>query len=234
MDSDLVRSNVPRLALFAVVAAGATAGVLLGWHHYLTFANLVAHKDALMALADTRPWLAPLLFCAAYAILGLCGLPGSRVLILTAGALSDFWKGLGLVALASTGASALAFLSFRYLFRDVVESRVRGKLREAEEGLRREGAYFVFALRLLPGIPYSVSNLVLSISPVSFGTYVGMSWLALLPRYMLYVYASTHLGDVQNLDDLFSPSLIAVPALLAVLPWIVKRVAHRMRANAAK
>jgi uncharacterized membrane protein YdjX (TVP38/TMEM64 family) len=154
--------------------------------------------------------------------------------MLTAGVLFDFWKGLGLVALASTAASAVAFLSFRYLFRDFVESRVRGRLREVEEGLRREGAYFVFALRLLPGIPYSVTNLVLSISPVSFGTYLSMSLLALLPRYALYVYAGTHLGDVQNPDDLFSRSLIAVLALLAVLPWIVRRVVRGARAKAEK
>jgi uncharacterized membrane protein YdjX (TVP38/TMEM64 family) len=84
-----------------------------------------------------------------------------------------------------------------------------------EENLRREGAYLVFALRLLPVIPYSVTNRVLSISPVTFGTYVGMSLLALLPRYALSVSAGAHLGDVQNPDDLLSPPLIAVLALLA-------------------
>jgi uncharacterized membrane protein YdjX (TVP38/TMEM64 family) len=234
MGSNLLKSNAPRFALLALVAAGATASVLLGWHRYFTFASLVAHKDALVALADTRPWLAPLLFCAAYAILGLCGLPGSTALMLAAGVLFDFWKGLGLVTLASTAASALAFVSFRYLFREFVERRVSGRLREVEEGLRREGAYLVFAMRLLPVIPYSVTNLVLSISPVGFGTYVGMSLLALLPRYVLYVYAGTHLGDVQNPDDLLSPALIAVLALLAVMPWIVRRVVRSARPKTAK
>jgi uncharacterized membrane protein YdjX (TVP38/TMEM64 family) len=129
--------------------------------------------------------------------------------------------------LASTAASTLAFLSFRYLLRDFVASRMSAKLREVEEGLRREGAYFVFALRLLPAIPYSVTNLVLAVSPVTFGTYVGMSLLGLLPRYALYVYAGAHLGDVRNPDDLFSAPLIAALALLAVLPWIIRKVVPR-------
>jgi uncharacterized membrane protein YdjX (TVP38/TMEM64 family) len=160
-------------------------------------------------------------------VLGLFGLPGSTVLMLSSGVLFEFWKGLGLVMLASTAASAVAFLSFRYLFRDFVERRVGGRLREVEEGLRREGTYFVFALRLLPAIPYSVTNLVLSVSPVTFGTYVGMSLLGLLPRYALYVYTGTHLGDVENPDDLFSPPLVAALALLAVLPWVVRKVMRR-------
>jgi uncharacterized membrane protein YdjX (TVP38/TMEM64 family) len=224
MDSALVKSNVPRVALFGLLVIGAVVCALLGWHRYFTFGHLVANKDALIASADAHLWLAPLLFCTAYLVLGLCGLPGSTMLMLTAGLLFDFWKGLGLVALASTAASTLAFLSFRYLFRDFVERRVRGRLRQVEEGLRREGAYLVFAMRVLPAIPYSVTNLVLSVSPVRFGTYVVVSLLALLPRYALYVYAGTHLGDVRNPDDLFSPSLIAALALLAVLPWILRRV----------
>lgn len=234
MKSDFLKSNAPRLALLGLLAAGATASVLLGWHRYFTFGHLVADKDTLIALADAHPRLAPLLFGAAYLTLGLFGLPGSTMLMLTSGVLFGFWKGLGLVVVASTAASALAFLSFRYLFRDFVERRVRGRLKDVEEGLQREGAYFVFALRLLPAIPYSLTNLVLSISPVEFGTYVGVSLLGLLPRYLLYVYAGAHLGDVQDPDDLFSPSVIAVLALLAVLPWIIKRVVRPTKEDAAK
>jgi uncharacterized membrane protein YdjX (TVP38/TMEM64 family) len=227
VDSVLLKSNAPRIALLAVLAAGAAAFLLLGGHRYLTFGELVEHKDAIIARSDAHPVLGPLLFCVAYLVLGLFGLPGSTVLTLTSGVLFDFWKGLGLVLLASTAASTLAFLSFRYLLRDFVASRMSEKLREVEEGLRREGAYFVFALRLLPAIPYSVTNLVLAISPVTFGTYVGMSLLGLLPRYVLYVYAGAHLGDVRNPDDLFSAPLVAALALLAVLPWIIRKVLPR-------
>jgi len=224
MDAGFLKSNAPRLALAVLLAGGSAACVLLGWHRYLAFSQLVAHKDALIAGADSHPWLAPVLFCAGYAVLGLCGLPGSTVLILASGVLFDFWKGLTLVVLASTAASTLAFLFFRYLFRDFVEGLVKGRMRAAEEGLQREGAYYVFAVRLLPVIPYSLTNLVLAVSPVKFGTYVGMSLLALVPRYVLYVYAGTHLGDVKDPDDLVSPALIAVLAALGALPWIVRKV----------
>jgi uncharacterized membrane protein YdjX (TVP38/TMEM64 family) len=222
-----MKSNAPRVVLLVVLAAGAAAFVLLGGYRYLTFAELVEHMDALIARADAHPVLAPLLFCFAYLVLGFFGLPGSTVLMVASGVLFDFWKGLGLLMLASTAASTLAFLSFRYLFRDFVEGRVSGRLRDVEEGLRREGAYFVFALRLLPVVPYSVTNLVLAVSPVTLGTYVGMSLLGLLPRYALYAYAGTRLGDVQNPDDLISTPLVAALALLAVLPWIIRKAVPR-------
>jgi uncharacterized membrane protein YdjX (TVP38/TMEM64 family) len=228
----LPRSSGPRIALLALLATGAAAFVLLGGYRYLTFGELVEHEHVLVARANAHPVSAPLLFCLAYLVLGFFGLPGNTVLMISSGVLFGFWRGLCLVIMASTAASTLAFLSFRYLFRSLVEGRVSGRLREVEEGLRREGAYFVFALRLLPVVPYSVANLVLAVSPVTFGAYVGMSLLGLLPRYALYTYTGTRLGDVQNPDDLFSPPLVAALALLAVLPWIIRKVVPKARRSA--
>jgi uncharacterized membrane protein YdjX (TVP38/TMEM64 family) len=234
MDLGPLKNNVLRLALLAVLAVGIVVFFLLGGHRVLTFEQLVAHKDALVGLADAHPIWSRITFLVAYLILGLFGLPGSTVLNLTSGLLFDFWGGLLLVILASTLASSLAFFSFRYLFRGFVEAKVRGHFPRLEEDLQREGAYFVFAMRLFPVIPYSFTNLVLAVSPVSFLLYLGVSLLALLPRYLLYVYAGTHLGDVQDPDDLFSPSLIGVLALLAVLPWALKWAAPRIRSRFMK
>jgi uncharacterized membrane protein YdjX (TVP38/TMEM64 family) len=234
MDLGLLKKNALRLALLAVLTVGIAVFIFLGGHRALTFEQLVAHKDALIGSADTHPVWALVAFVAAYLILGLFGLPGSTVLNLTAGLLFDFREGVLLVILASTLGSSLAFFSFRYLFRSFVEARVQRRFPNLEEDLRREGAYFVFAMRLFPIIPYSFTNLVLAVSPVSFLVYLGVSLLALLPRYLLYVYAGTHLGDVQDPDDLFSPSLIGVLALLAVLPWVLKWAAPRIKSRFMK
>jgi uncharacterized membrane protein YdjX (TVP38/TMEM64 family) len=86
-------------------------------------------------------------------------------------------------------------------------------------------------MRLVPLVPYSATNLILAVSPVSFVTYLWVSLLAMFPRYLLYVYTGTHLGDVQDPDDLFSPALIGVLAVLAVLPWALKHVMRRIGAR---
>jgi uncharacterized membrane protein YdjX (TVP38/TMEM64 family) len=226
-----LQNNALRLVWLSLLVAGVGLFFFLGGHHTLTFDRLVANKDALIARADAHPLLAPVVFVVAYLVLGLLGLPGSTMLNLAAGLLFDFWEGLCLVIFSSLLASSLAFWSFRYLFRSYVEEKVRSRFPRLEEDLLREGAYFVFALRLLPAIPFSFSNLVLAVSPVSFFTYVVMTMLALLPRHLLYVYAGLHLGDLQDPDDLYSPALIGVLAVLALLPWFLKWAAPKMKAK---
>ena len=223
-----------RMSLLILLIAGIGLFFLLGGHRLLTFEELVRQKDALIELSDANPRIAHIIFLSAYLILGIFGLPGSTVLNVTAGVLFDFWIGLFLVILGSTVASALAFLVFRYILRDFVEPRVKSRFPKLEETLEREGAYFVLAIRLFPILPYSFTNLVLAVSPVPFLTYLGMSLLALLPRYLIYVYAGTHLGDIQDPEDLFSPSLTGALALLALLPWILKHLMPRVKRWFAK
>ena len=223
------KPNAVRLLLLALIAAGAVAFLLAGGYRFLSFDNLVAHKDALIDWADARPLLAPGVWGAAYLVLGLFGLPGATVLNLTAGLLFDFWEGLLLAVAGSTLASAVAFLSFRYLLRGFVEERIRRRFPHLLEGLEREGVYFVLTLRLLPVIPFSATNVILAVSPVRFAPFLVFSILGLLPRYLLYVYAGAHLGDVQNPNDLWSLPLVGVLAALAVLPWLVKGVLRQMK-----
>jgi len=234
MDPAFLKTNALRIALLAVLVVGAAGFFILGGHNALTFDRLVENKDALIGLTDSHPLLASLSFVGVYLILGLFGLPGSTMLNIAAGVLFDFWKGLFLVMVGSTLASSLAFFSFRYLFRSYVEAKVRTRFPKLEEDLEREGAYFVFAMRLFPVIPYSLTNLVLAVSPVRFYTYLLLSLLALSPRYLLYVYAGDNLGDVRNPDDLVSPALIGVLAVLAVLPWALKWAAPKIKSRFAK
>ena len=180
-------SKAVRSVLVVVLAAGIAAFFLAGGYRFLSFDHVVAHKDALIEWADAHTVLAPAAWAAAYLALGLFGLPGSTVLNVSAGMLFDFPKGLLLVVSASTLASSLAFLSFRYLFRGFFEARLRRRFPAMIEGLEREGLYFIFALRLLPVIPYSAANFLLAISPLRFWPCLVVSLLALLPRYLLYL-----------------------------------------------
>ncbi len=233
MDLTLARKNAPRVALLAVLIAGIAAFFLFGGYRRLTFEHLVEHKDEMVGLARAHPVAASLSFTGAYLALGLFGLPGSTVLNIAAGALFGFWLGLALVTLGSTIASVLAFFSFRYLFRNYVDAKVRSRFPKLEEDLEREGGYFVFALRMFPVIPFSVTNLVLAVSPVRFLPYLYLSLLGLLPRYLLYVYTGDNLGSVRSPNDLLSPSLIGALALLAVLPYILKWAVSRLRRKQA-
>jgi uncharacterized membrane protein YdjX (TVP38/TMEM64 family) len=204
--------------------AGAVAFLVGGGYRFLSFDNLVAHRNALIDWADARPLLAAGLWILTYLALGLFGLPGSTVLNLSAGLLFHFREGLLLVVAGSTLSSAAAFLSFRFLLRDIVEERIRRRYPHLLERLEREGAYLVLTLRLLPVIPFSATNVISAISPIRFAPFLTFSVLGLLPRYLLYVYAGSHLEDVRSLNDLWSPPLVGALAALAVLPWLLRGV----------
>ena len=222
-------SNGVRPLLVALLGAGIATFFLAGGSRLLSFEQLVSHKEALIAWTDARPVLAPTVWVLSYLALGLFGLPGSTVLNLAAGLLFDFREGLLLVVTTSTLASSLAFASFRYLFRDFVEAKARRRFPAVVEGLEREGLYFVFTLRLLPVIPYSATNLVLAISPVRFWPCLVVSLVGLLPRYVLYAYAGSHLGNVERVEDLWSPRLVGALAALAAVPWLVHLAARRRK-----
>jgi uncharacterized membrane protein YdjX (TVP38/TMEM64 family) len=114
-------------------------------------------------------------------------------------------------------------LTSRLLLRDLVERFARGMLRVVEEGIAREGGLFVFAFRLMPVVPYSVINVILGACPIRFWTYVWVSFVASLPRYVLYVMTGTQIDRLRSFEDLYSPGLVATLAALGLLPLVVKR-----------
>lgn len=195
---------------------------MLGGSKVLKFEFLVSQKEGLKSFVQANPILGVGAYMLAYVALGAFCLPGATVLHISGGVLFGFWPGLLLVCLASTGGTIFGFLTSRFLLRDLVARRASGKLKEIEGGIAQEGGLFVFALRLLPVVPYSVINMILGICPISFVTYVWVSLVASLPRYVLYVMTGTQLDKVRSFEDLFSPGLLATLTLLGLLPLALK------------
>ena len=115
--------------------------------------------------------------------------PGS-VLTIGAGLVFGLLWGTVIVSVASTAAAALAFLIARYLARDRVEALAKRneKFRAIDQAIRDKGWRVVALLRLSPLVPFSVSNYLYGLTPVSFGPYVLASWIAMLPATVLYVW----------------------------------------------
>jgi uncharacterized membrane protein YdjX (TVP38/TMEM64 family) len=86
-------------------------------------------------------------------------LPVAAILSLTVGALYGRWVGTGLVDVAATLGATLAFLSNRYLVREVVQHRFGTRLEALNRGLEKDGPYYLFALRLVPLFPFFLINL---------------------------------------------------------------------------
>ncbi len=212
-----------------VVFIAAIAILYAIWlHRYLDWDYLRAHVEAWRRQAREHLLLTALVYCGAYITLTALSMPVAGGMTLLAGALFDRWLGILLASLSSTTGGTLGFLASRYLFQDWVRLRFGDKLRMIDEGVRRDGAFYLFSLRLTPVVPFFVINFCMGLTPMRVGTFVLTSWLGMLLPGALWVNAGTELASIQRPRDALSPEVLISLAILGVLP-LVLRLLLRMR-----
>ncbi|WP_420550203.1 FAD-dependent oxidoreductase [Litorivicinus lipolyticus] len=207
------------LAILAVVVAFFAFDV----GHTLTLANLKSQQAALDALVAARPILSALVFGLIYVAVAALSLPGAVILTLAGGALFGLGWGLLLVSFASSVGATLAFLISRTLLRDAVLRRFGSNLRAINDGVEKDGAFYLFGLRLVPVFPFFVINLVMGLTPIKAPTFYWVSQLGMLPGTAVFVNAGTQLAGIESLAGLLSPGLLLSFALLGVFPIIAKK-----------
>jgi uncharacterized membrane protein YdjX (TVP38/TMEM64 family) len=216
-----------RWLLALLFLAGVGAFYALGLHRWLSWDALRGNLDTLQERVREQRPLAALLFFLVYVAVTALSLPVAAPLSLLAGALFGRWLGTALVAVAATAGATLAFLSSRYLFRDLVQRKFSRRLTSVNEGVRREGAYYLFVLRLVPLFPFFLVNLGMGLTPLSVFTYAWVSLVGMLPGTFLYLNAGQELGELARPSDVFSWSVILSFSLLGVLPLLLRRLLRR-------
>lgn len=211
-----------RLVLIALFAAALTTWIALDLGQYLTLETLKAQKDAIDAFYHANPLLVLAAFFAIYVILTALSVPGAAIMTLAAGAIFGLATGTVLVSFASSIGATLAFLASRYLFRDAVQARFGARLRPVNEGMARDGAFYLFSLRLVPVFPFFMVNLVMGLTPIRTWTYYWVSQVGMLLATIVFVNAGTQLAQVETLADIVSPGLLASFAALGLIPWVGK------------
>lgn len=200
----------------------------------LTLQGLAARETELRELQRERPGLVlGMAFLIYVAVTGL-SLPGAAVLTLVCAWFFGFWRGLVLVSFASTTGATVAFLTSRCLLRDVIQRRFGDRLATFNAALQREGAFYLFMLRLIPAVPFFVINVVMGLTPVRTSTYWWVSQLGMLPGTAVYVYAGSSVPHLTTLAEtgvtgILSPRLLGAFVLLGVVPLVLKRVIERIR-----
>jgi len=150
-----------------------------------------------------------------------------------AGAVFGLLWGTLIVSFASTLGATLAFLVARFVLRDAVQGRFGDSLRSINNGIEKDGAFYLFALRLVPAFPFFVINLVMGLTPIRTLMFYLVSQVGMFPGTLVYVNAGTQLADIESLSDIASPSLLASFALLGVFPIIAKKVVAIVKAKQA-
>ncbi|MFA0441329.1 dihydrolipoamide dehydrogenase [Vibrio sp. 10N.286.49.C2] len=189
---------------------------------YLTLENAKAQQAALATYIDNNFLVAALTYFFLYITITAFSVPGAAVVTLLGAALFGFWVSLLLVSFASTIGATLAFLSSRFLLRDWVQKRFGGKLATINKGVEKDGAFYLFSLRLIPIFPFFLINLLMGLTPIRVSKYYLVSQLGMLPGTAVYLNAGTQLASIDSLSGIVSPAVLASFALLGLFPLITK------------
>ncbi|HMU67352.1 MAG TPA: FAD-dependent oxidoreductase, partial [Cellvibrionaceae bacterium] len=216
-----------KLLLLATLAGLVATAVYWDLAHWLSFEQVKAHLGFLRAWQQSNPLLFAAGFFGLYVVVTALSLPGAAVMTLAAGALFGLLYGSLLVSFASSIGASLAFLSARYLAADLVEQRLGRHLAAIHQGVAKDGAFYLFTLRLIPVVPFFAINLLMGLTRMPLWVFYGVSQLGMLAGTLVYVNAGTALGDVQTLSGVFSPALLGSFALLAAFPWLARAVLAR-------
>ena len=190
------------------------------------FLSLEAVQGSLGVLRGAYAQHGPLMvggYFLCYVLMAALSLPGATVMGLAGGAVFGFWVATAAVSFASSIGATLAFLMSRYLLRDAVQRRFGDRLAAVNEGVAREGAWYLFTLRLIPVFPFFVINLVMGLTPMPARTFYWVSQLGMLGGTMVYVNAGRELGRLESLSGILSPSMLLAFALLGLFPLAVKK-----------
>jgi uncharacterized membrane protein YdjX (TVP38/TMEM64 family) len=212
-------------AILVLILVGAIAAYLffdLG--QVLTLENFKAQQAEIVAAKDANPALYVAGFFLLYVAITGLSIPGAAIMSLVAGALFGLALGTIIVSFASTIGATLAFLSSRYLLRDWVQGKFGTRLRAIDDGLEKDGAFYLFTLRLIPVFPFFVINLLMGLTRIKTFTFFWVSQLGMLAATVVFVNAGTQISRIESTAGLLSPMLIGSFVLLALFPWAAKGI----------
>jgi pyruvate/2-oxoglutarate dehydrogenase complex dihydrolipoamide dehydrogenase (E3) component/uncharacterized membrane protein YdjX (TVP38/TMEM64 family) len=215
-----------RVLVVIAIASLVAAFFAFGLHRYFTLEYFKAQQAAIDAYYRAHPLQTATIYFTVYVVVTGLSLPGAAVMTLAGGAIFGLLWGTVIVSFASTIGATLAFLASRFLLRDWVQSKFGDKLKTFNDGVAKEGAFYLFALRLVPAFPFVAINLLMGLTPIRTWTYLWVSQLGMLAGTIVYVYAGTTLGEFR-----ISIELLAAFTLLGIFPLIAKKTLEAIKSR---
>jgi len=220
-----------KLLLLVALALAIAAFFVLDLGRYFDLQTLKAQQSVIETYRTGQPLLAAALYFALYVLMSALSLPGAALLTLAGGAVFGLLWGTVIVSFASTVGATLAFLIARLLLRDWVAGRFGQRLQAIDAGVQREGAFYLFALRLVPVFPFFVINLLFGLTAMKASTFYWTSQIGMFAGTLVYVNAGTQLARLDSLSGLLSPGLLGSFVMLGVFPLLARRIIEAVRAN---
>lgn len=223
--------NNKKILIFTMILLFVAAFFFFDLGQYLTLEYFKSQRDAISAYQTSNPLQTALIFFLVYVAVTGLSLPGAAVLTLAAGAIFGLWWGVLIVSFASTLGATIAFLVSRLLLRDWVQEKFGQNLKAINRGIEKEGAFYLFTLRLVPIFPFFVINLVMGLTPIRVLQFFFVSQVGMLAGTFVYVNAGTQLAQIDSLGGILSPGLLLSFALLGIFPLLAKKLVEVVKAK---
>jgi uncharacterized membrane protein YdjX (TVP38/TMEM64 family) len=218
------RPSLKRLVVVGIICGVFVAFWAFDLGRYLTLSYLKGSVDSFRALYASHGLLVILAYFLIYVVATSLSVPGAVILTIAGGALFGFLTGTLIVSFASTIGATLACFVARFLLRDWVEGKFGEKIVKINEGIEKEGAFYLFTLRLIPVFPFWIINLVMGLTKMRLWTFYWVSQLGMLAGTMVYINAGKEIAKIDSLRGILSPGLIISFVLLGVFPIAVKKI----------
>src|SRR5712691_9754371 len=220
-----------RLLVAALILGLIAAFFALDLGQYFQLEYFKSKQSAIEEFRRANPLAAGSIVFGIYVAVTGLSVPGAAVLSLAVGAIFGLLWGTLIVSFASSMGATLAFLSSRFLFRESLRGRFGDRLRAIDAGLEKEGAFYLFALRLAPVVPFVLVNLLMGLTPIRTRTFYWVSQIGMLPATIVYVNAGTQLASIKSVSGILSPALIGSLVLLGLFPLVAKYVVDSVKAR---
>jgi len=218
------KNTIQKILILTAIVALVILFKVFNLQQYLSLDYIKAQQENFSSLYQARPVLVLGAYMLIYIVVTALSLPGAAVMTLAGGGLFGLVTGTVTVSFASSIGATLACIVSRYLLRDWVQGKFGDKLVKINEGMEKEGGFYLFSLRLVPIFPFFVINLVMGLTPIRMGTYYWVSQLGMLPATAVYVNAGTQLAKIDSLAGILSPGLIISFGLLGLFPVLSKKL----------
>jgi pyruvate/2-oxoglutarate dehydrogenase complex dihydrolipoamide dehydrogenase (E3) component/uncharacterized membrane protein YdjX (TVP38/TMEM64 family) len=218
-----------RFLLLSMIATLVAIFFIFDLQQYLTLEALKVKQGTIESYRNDNYGLTVLIYASIYITVTGLSLPGATVLTLAGGAIFGLLWGTVIVSFASSIGATLAFLAARFLFRDAVKSRFCCRIQEIDEGINRDGAFYLLTLRLIPLFPFFMINLALGLTALKTRTYYWVSQVGMLAGTLIYVNAGTQLAKIESMSGIVSPALLGSFVLLGLFPLLAKIIVNNLQ-----
>lgn len=211
-----------KIILVSAIIALIVSFFVFDLHQYLDFAYIKSKQQVIADYYQANPLQSIVIFFVVYVLATSFSIPGASILSLLAGAIFGLLLGSILVIFAATIGATIAFWLARYLLGNTIQERYADKFKTINAGVKKDGAFYLLTLRLLPIFPFFIINVLMGLTPIRTITYVVTSFFGMLAGTMIYVNVGTQLANLESVGGILTPKIWSAFILLAIFPWITK------------